>query len=945
MFERWLEEFESEETRGSIMEEIQGSREKSITCLPDFLKHLQKMSGKAKTRAIPILLMISLPPHDLMWDYLDKIEALLDSEDQELRNAASIILRKMALGGKRKKLSYLSQEMERIREKLWEMVKKGQENKENVFWAETIHQESRLPHEKSKKESFFPEINTLPKKKDLPAQPDKKAFQEILQSDLEEIYDLDDIYGLEEDTPEKEDSISEELLILETLENAPQKEKTEEIPYPEEQNLQARASHYGLEILNPSNYDNIPREVLDRCPMGIAWQYEILPIKIIPNGLFFAIHSPEKSLQLQDDLRFIFGCEIELGIIERIKLIKLLERYYPETIILPSIEEDLTDETAEVLLVEEDTGAYLEEDFEVVEKPEEPKQLAPKKKPKTVLPEDKKAAPKKPFDLSLKKKSDIKDRIQKLEPELRKAPHPKPTIQPPPAPSAPLPPPAPSAEPPVPPPPPCAPRGGIAPARPSSATLAPGTGATKIPDMPGRAMKRLRREDSTPEKERGITLGGEIQRIPEGFAQEIEAPEIALPQEIEEQKQEIPCEKEEKAGKIQEEFIKVEESKRGKKIQEEKRLATSELAPKPKKIHTFEKFLGDEAGKPGIIERGIAQSVILMKAFDRIMGLKFLWLANSLDITISMVTGYIQNIFQAWKMTKAIQKRIHQTKTEVQIQSLSKDWVTIRIQVSRLFSFSGFYLEECQAALNLPEESQKLLLPTFPLKLVIETRGNLDDMKRDLSLLTRKQIFALMQKSFGSFFVSFIPNPVDIFMPWKDFFILIFWMNYSREDIEEMYTDFLLHYQRIFILLQEKPTNNPEKQQDSVLFPLCEYENSLLKKLKKYPEDLTLEQSIEAASKSLQRLLQMLLSPGTFLDPKKWTRHDLLQETATMQETQKPNPLFMLELETWLRKSLDQSLSKKGIQIDEKESRLRKEEEKDLRRRCLLEKRLRYLLL
>ncbi len=974
MFQKWLEEFQVEKNRSKVMEEIQESREKAIVYLPDILEFIKKNPGNQKKTALQLILLIALPPHELLWEYAGNLEYLLLHDDKEIRNTALVILRKMALGHKKKKSSYLAEETERVKQKLWEIVKKdkGEKVQENCFWREAIAQCTQLPFEREREEaSLCVAMEPCIQKKNANLPQKKAAFQDILQPELEDIYDSKDIYGLEEESSvlEKDDSISEELKLLEELELTPPKDNLEEVPVISDQDFENLAKRYGLEILDISSYE-FTLELIEKCPSSVARTYRIFPIKKIPHGIFFAIDAPEKFLQLKDALSFIFGCEIELACIHPEIMTDLLNQFYPaiskeaDYLVLGDKEHEEEEEIGEVLLVEEDTGTTTE-DIALPEKPKVSKEISDRIK-KDFLGEIRKKRekiePEKLEPLAGKKLTPS----EKPAPPLLAKPAPK-TIAPsqPPAPAMPAAPPPPAPAMPAAAPPPPAPAMPAAPPPPP----APASRRSALPMAPGRAMGRARRlEDPLGKRE-------EVERMPEEDREPRRRPSTGILQRIEpeakpeekislEQVSKIEPEKAKKKLK-KEVFIgekkepeepeeiaaKIVEEKKGKKALEAKPVW------KEKKVPVFEKFLSEDAGKPGIIERSIAQSVYLMKAFDRIMGLKFLWLANALDIAVTMFTSYIQNIFQAWKMTKAIQKRIQRRDKSLQIESLCKDWKKSRLQISRLFSFSGFYLEESEAIFSVSQEMEKEFLPSFPLKLVIETRGHLDDMKRDLSLLTQKQIAALMKKSIGGFFMSFIPNPVELFAPWKDFLILLFWMKYSREEISQMYADVLIYYLRIISLLESDTQQYPiawfDKGEDGRFIPVktpdtppiftfCDYEYEIMKRLASDIHELPLEKCINEASKSLQRLLQMLLNPGTFMNPKKWKRYDLLWETATMQEMNKPNPLLFLELEKWLRDSVANSLSHRGIKLEEKEIRLRIEEEKDWRRRSRLEQKLRY---
>ena len=208
-----------------------------------------------------------------------------------------------------------------------------------------------------------------------------------------------------------------------------------------------------------------------------------------------------------------------------------------------------------------------------------------------------------------------------------------------------------------------------------------------------------------------------------------------------------------------------------KKTAEAARNAKRKLEEKAEKegVRVFELFLGEDAGRPGPIERFAAQSVTLMKAIQVTLGLKFILLAGAIDNALEILTGYLQGIFRSWKMMKAIQRRVKREISGTQVKGVAEDLALGRLCLSRLLGFSGFYLEEYDSPREEKEEKwDKYMGPTFALKLVLETRGHLDEMKQDLDLLTSGQVFQLVKKGMGDFLASFIPNPTDWVSPWKD---------------------------------------------------------------------------------------------------------------------------------------------------------------------------------
>jgi len=368
----------------------------------------------------------------------------------------------------------------------------------------------------------------------------------------------------------------------------------------------------------------------------------------------------------------------------------------------------------------------------------------------------------------------------------------------------------------------------------------------------------------------------------------------------------------------------------------------------------FEKLLSDEAGKPGPMERFIAQSVLAMKAFQATLGLKFVLFAQAVDTLVQMFTTYIQGIFNAWRMTQSIRRTLERKKSGTQREAFLEDAAIARYQLARFLGLPGFYLEEQFDMMPMNDCWEKLAQPTFPLSLALEMRNHLDQMKRDLSLLTARQVTQFIQKSMSSFFLSFIPNPADLVMPWKDFFVILFWMKYSRTQTKQMYADFIAVHQMIAAelkqaqiqdaSLQELARSLSTKPQDKPHHLMADYEQKLLDSFENKMPPLPLEQAIEKAKQSIQRILQMSCKLDYCFNAQKWYRWELVWEAKQMLDAQKPNPMVFLELERWLNDLVLQSLAKKGMRISIKQSILYLNEIQDWRRRFKLQQELQYFL-
>ena len=361
--------------------------------------------------------------------------------------------------------------------------------------------------------------------------------------------------------------------------------------------------------------------------------------------------------------------------------------------------------------------------------------------------------------------------------------------------------------------------------------------------------------------------------------------------------------------------------------EKEKRPATSKSEVKifpQQDIPYFEKWLDEDAMQPGIVERSVAQFTWLMKSLQVTIGLKFILVANICDRIINFIASYITGIFQAWQTTKMMRKKWKRHKNNNEWQELCDDFTLSRLQLSRLFSFSGFAINEWNYSLPNSTKWNAATQVSFPLQLVMETRNHLSDVKRDLQLLTMKQGTQFAQKTLVNWLLSFIPNPLEFAGCIKDFLIVAFVMNYSRDEIKKMYTDLVATHQQLMTLL-------PNHQKAQQIVQLFDYEQS-----KNIPTIHEIEKCIDQSRFCLQRFIQLLANPHSFIYPQYWTRQDLIKEAKNTQEKPHTNLLYQLELEYWLREKIRAFLPRQSL----KEKELQYQEMKEWRQKYKLMRRL-----
>ena len=351
----------------------------------------------------------------------------------------------------------------------------------------------------------------------------------------------------------------------------------------------------------------------------------------------------------------------------------------------------------------------------------------------------------------------------------------------------------------------------------------------------------------------------------------------------------------------------------------------------------FEKLLGEDAGRPGPIERLAASSKRILSFLQVTLGLYFVLVAQALDIFVDAVSSYVRGIFETWKTAKAIKRRLERDEPFKQLSDLLESLHTCRMQLSRLLRFTGYVHQEWK--LEAPQ-------PILPLELVLEIRYRLDQMKRDLTFFTRRQIAQETKRTFVAFILSYIPNPVAFLAAWKDLFVLAFYMKYSRREVEQMYVEWVGAYQNMACLLGQECEELDEYTLQEQ-FALRSHEIHMLSRVGYgyAPEDLEdMEACIEESRERVQRLLQLLCHAQPFCSPKRWSRVDLLQELCKMKDIGHWQTEHLLEWERWCTLQVTRILKREGEKPTTEERGLRLQEARLWQKRQRLEKKLsRYL--
>lgn len=342
----------------------------------------------------------------------------------------------------------------------------------------------------------------------------------------------------------------------------------------------------------------------------------------------------------------------------------------------------------------------------------------------------------------------------------------------------------------------------------------------------------------------------------------------------------------------------------------------------------FEKWLGSDAGQPGPFERFVAQFRFLLHIFQMTIGTHFVLFAHFLDIIIEFIASYIHTIFQTWNISKTLARAAKRKLSNTEIEEICREFLKVKKLLSRVFVFSEYKID--------PEED-----PTFPLELVLETRHQLAEMKRDLSMLTEKQIQNFVKEQASERFKALLPNPLDLFPAFKDLFLLMFFVKYSRQEIEKMYIDLIHSYRR---MIQLKASSlGYDLEEGKISFE--PHDHHFLPLLQNTENNEDLEIAINATREKIQRLIQTLCRAGQYFDARKWSRYDLIRENSKIFKSISPHPKFELEFNRWLTREVEKNLKKKGFMSNPAELLLQKKEATLLKEKLKKQKRQDYYFL
>ncbi|WP_372368145.1 protein kinase [Candidatus Uabimicrobium sp. HlEnr_7] len=344
---------------------------------------------------------------------------------------------------------------------------------------------------------------------------------------------------------------------------------------------------------------------------------------------------------------------------------------------------------------------------------------------------------------------------------------------------------------------------------------------------------------------------------------------------------------------------------------------------------SWQKWLSGDAGIPGPVERFTSKFKVLLKISQATIGMYFVLFANAVDMIIDTVSSYVQGIFRAWKMAHTMKKAARRTKDpSILVSELWSDYNKARALLYRLLYNSSTTKKQIT---KLDKYQRDIVLT-----LVLEARYHLDQMRRDLDFVNRKETLATGKKTILDFLLSFIPNPLSVFTPIKDFFVLVFCMKYSREDINYLHCSFLHDYHSLIVKLEiEHKIDNIEH------IPLDHEDN--IRKQYQLPTQENIDKVISHSRETLHKMICALCKADTFFSSQKWSLNELVNEINRRKKN--CDPLLILDLEIRLSKLITKTLQNNNVKFDATEKQQQISEQKERHYSLNLQKKLTKLFI
>ena len=281
--------------------------------------------------------------------------------------------------------------------------------------------------------------------------------------------------------------------------------------------------------------------------------------------------------------------------------------------------------------------------------------------------------------------------------------------------------------------------------------------------------------------------------------------------------------------------------------------------------------LGEDAAHPGPLERVLKKFKRITKGIYVLIGLRVLILIQLIDSLWELVSGYIQHIFQIF-MTIRSARRVR--------QRLAAQSLTLETEKDILSTIS--YLESLLCLPELDPWSSELSAQDHPLAVALTARAQLDDLRRDLRFMNSSEIKRGVLKTIYEWLIGLIPNPLQLFILWKNWFILRFKLSFRRREVLRVFQDF-------------------KEECRGLLDELRRLESIRAARLKGGEDSIDLQaqtQRIKNCRRSIDRLFFLTLLSHKTACPNMWRPLDWVEDLLFQHSRYQPQPQPQLQEHT-----------------------------------------------
>ena len=271
-----------------------------------------------------------------------------------------------------------------------------------------------------------------------------------------------------------------------------------------------------------------------------------------------------------------------------------------------------------------------------------------------------------------------------------------------------------------------------------------------------------------------------------------------------------------------------------------------ELLLPPAPLTSVEKSLGDEVGRPGIIERSLGVLKRTTRLINITIGLRCLVVIHILDMLWGLISDYVTSIFKGFMALRSARKMIMRRATGRLVSGTSQDLKRAIFSLDHLLCISDRAHTLTADSKETQRDEDALLLS------VLQTRARLDDLSRDLNFITTGAMTSSFWKALKGWLWGLIPNPYTLWSFVKDSALILFRLRFKRREVLKLYLEF-----------------------KGAAFDLIA---SLELHLNHEADERRVNQDIRVCRERLNRLLTLTLTSRLIAQPHRWSALDCIEE-------------------------------------------------------------------